>query len=401
MVISIYLGWVSLTGDQAMGCGIESGCGAVLSSRWAYFLGVPVSLGAVLIHGLVLACTITLSSRLQMSHWSRAWSCLAFAAVVLLSVGVWFVALQVLAVGSLCAYCLTAHALGGVVGVLVLGKIVSGRVVLDLSNPMERVLPGRFLPAGIVGFSAVLLVAAGQLVFRPKSYDVQAVRPKSVGSSTATTVAITSSPAAPSVPAMMRPMTLADGMITFDLAAVPVIGSLQASNVVVHLFDYSCKHCRALHPLLTKVVHGLSNQVAVALLSAPLDMACNPLVKAPIPDHTNACFYAQCGLAVWKTDPAKLAEFDDWIFAPEHPPLPDLARAEAIRLVGADKFEAAMKDPGMERQMSLGVRLLEANHRQYRKSRLPQLIMGTNIIAGPVTSEQELRALFSLYMNLQ
>ncbi len=387
-----------------MGCGIESGCGAVLSSRWAYFLGIPVSLGAVLIHGLVLASTITLSSRLKIAHWPRAWSCLAFSAVVLLAAGLWFVALQMLAVGSLCAYCLTAHALGGLVGVLVLKRIFSDGVVLDLSRPTERVPPGRFLPAGIVGFSAVVVVAAGQLLFRPKSYEVQAVRPTSSGASIAATTQGTSPPVVPSVTAMRKPMkamTLAEGMITFDLAEVPIIGSLQASNVVVHLFDYSCKHCRALHPLLTKVVHGLSNQVAVALLSAPLDMACNPLVKSPIPDHTNACFYAQCGLAVWKADSTKLAEFDDWMFAPEHAPLPDLARAEAIRLVGADKFEAAMKDPGMERQMSLGVRLLEAHYRQYRKSRLPQLIMGTNIIAGPVTSEQELRALFSLYMNLQ
>ena len=192
-------------------------------------------------------------------------------------------------------------------------------------------------------------------------------------------------------------MKLAGGLITLDVADLPRMGNRDATNVVVHLFDYSCKHCRALHPMLKKVIEGMSNQVAVALLPVPLDMGCNRLVKAPIPDHTNACLFARYGLAVWRADPSKLAEFDDWIFAPEHPPSPEDAHAEAIRLVGNSSFDAATKDPWVDRQIALGVSVLETNFRLYQKSRLPQLIAGTNIIAGPITSEQKLHELLSAF----
>ena len=45
--VATYLGWTGLQSGSVAGCGPESGCGDVLSSRWSSWLGVPVSLLAL------------------------------------------------------------------------------------------------------------------------------------------------------------------------------------------------------------------------------------------------------------------------------------------------------------------------------------------------------------------
>src|SRR6185436_20735339 len=52
-----YLAWTSLTGNAVAGCGPDSSCDKVLHSRWAYWLGIPVSLPALLIYIGVFALT--------------------------------------------------------------------------------------------------------------------------------------------------------------------------------------------------------------------------------------------------------------------------------------------------------------------------------------------------------
>jgi hypothetical protein len=179
-----------------------------------------------------------------------------------------------------------------------------------------------------------------------------------------------------------------------DLNDVPLVGSPDAPHVIVHLFDYSCHYCRTLHQLFAEVLHSLSNQVAIACLPVPLDLACNRVIKTAIPEHTNACAYARIGLAVWRANPAKSPAFDDWIFAPLRPPSPEAAQAEAMRLVGTNTLANTLKDPWINRQLDLGVRIYETNYRRYKKSQLPQLMIGTNIVSG------NLRNVASLYRVL-
>ena len=52
-----YLAWVSIHNGPAAGCGPESGCNAVLQSRWAYWLDLPVSVPAVLVYLALLGMT--------------------------------------------------------------------------------------------------------------------------------------------------------------------------------------------------------------------------------------------------------------------------------------------------------------------------------------------------------
>ena len=44
-LVTVYLAYISLAlGSGVPGCGQDSGCEQVLSSPWAYWLGIPVSL---------------------------------------------------------------------------------------------------------------------------------------------------------------------------------------------------------------------------------------------------------------------------------------------------------------------------------------------------------------------
>ena len=51
MIGSSYLAWAALGGERLPGCGPESGCDEVLSSRWARIFGIPVAWGALLVYG--------------------------------------------------------------------------------------------------------------------------------------------------------------------------------------------------------------------------------------------------------------------------------------------------------------------------------------------------------------
>jgi len=53
-----YLAWVAIHHGPAAGCGPTSGCSAVLQSRWAYWLNIPVSAPAVLVYLALFGATI-------------------------------------------------------------------------------------------------------------------------------------------------------------------------------------------------------------------------------------------------------------------------------------------------------------------------------------------------------
>jgi thiol-disulfide isomerase/thioredoxin len=162
------------------------------------------------------------------------------------------------------------------------------------------------------------------------------------------------------------------------------MGSVDAPHTIVHLFDYSCSHCRALHPILQSTIQRFSNQVSVVLLPAPLCTNCNRLVRNQNVNNLNSCEYARIGMAVWRVAPGKLPEFDDWIFAPSRPPGVAEVRAEAIRLVGEEAFNKAMADPWGEQKINLGVNHYAANYARYHVGQLPQLVIGNHLVYGTV-----------------
>lgn len=396
--LSVYLLVGSLTGNRLPGCGLESGCGAVLGSRWANWFGVPVSLFAALTYLLLLAATFALT-RSRSPVWERRIRLfLTAAAGAIVGAALWFVVLQAVVLNAFCPFCMAAHVCGLLLGFLLLRdafrvkRASAPKRIVSAIASRPAIPTGRALAAGL---GAALVLAAGQIIHRPDTFLVDSV----AGGGIVSTGPQPGSRAASDRPAE-RIVSLHEGTIALDLYQSPLMGSPDASNVVVHVFDYSCKHCRELHPVLVEVGRDFSNQLAIVSLPMPLATNCNRLIKQVLSPHTNACDYARAGLAVWRTRPDRLAAFDDWIFAPPRPPSPEQVRAEARRLVGTNEFNAALQDPWIDAQVELAIRLVEANQRKYRRTQMPQLLIGTNLVSGAVPTVPRLRQLLTNQFDL-
>lgn len=379
--ISAYLLLGSLTGERLAGCGPESGCDAVLRSRWAYFFGLSVSLPALLLYAAVLAATVLRNSA---AYGRVAERFLVCAGAAIIGAAIYFIALQLFVIGSICKFCMTAHACGLLAGFLILKRAwelpaVEARPDPSTSAESSR---GTLIPLVAAGFLIVALMGVGQAVHRPKNFVVQ-------------------SSAGLAERKASRVLELHDGAFQIDLSETPLHGSPDASNVVVHLFDYTCPHCRALHPILKQAWDNLSNRVAFVSLLVPMSSNCNPVVQRQLEQHRTACDLAYAGLAVWRANRDRLAVFDDWVFSGASVPSPDAVRAKGRQLVGTNEFNAALKDPWIQQHLARNIALYTTNYLRFRKQVLPELMIGTNIVSGAVRNLGDLYHLLEAQYGLE
>jgi uncharacterized membrane protein len=383
---SAYLAMAALDGERLPGCGPESGCDDVLNSRWAQLFGVPVSFGALLVYGTLVAATCGFPPRTSAPVQRGVRATALFAALLTLVAAVWFIGLQIFVVGAFCAYCNTIHVCGSAAALLILLKypLIARRGLADQTRSEFLVARTTAVRVTLGALLVVALLGLGQSLHEPQSFVTRGI----AGGNN------------PEIaPTAGRTLRLHGGAFEFDLGEVPFSGSVEAAHVVVNLFDYTCQHCRVLHGFLKQAHRTFSNQLAVVNLPSPLDPACNALVTRHLADHTNACDYARIGLAVWRADRAQSAAFDEWIFTPSRPPTTDQAREQAIELVGADAFATASSDPWIDRQLEEYTRLFATNYQQSRISRLPQLIIGTNIVVGNFRRVDDLYRLLSTQLE--
>lgn len=180
---------------------------------------------------------------------------------------------------------------------------------------------------------------------------------------------------------MKRPFKFYEGMAALDLLDVPVIGSPTNAQAIINLFDYSCHHCREMHPLLEEAQRAFSNQLVIASLPMPLDASCNRTVTRTSRAHTNACEYARLGLIVWRANRERHPAFDHFLMTGREPPPLAAAVARAVELVGTNALSRAALDPWAEERLQFSIALYEAAYRK-GQGRMPQLIVGRNVAVG-------------------
>jgi thiol-disulfide isomerase/thioredoxin len=190
------------------------------------------------------------------------------------------------------------------------------------------------------------------------------------------------------------------GIFSFRLDELPVIGSPEAPHVVLSLFDYSCHHCRDLHPRLIEIQKRYSNEIAFLLLPTPLNSNCNPVVKVSLPDHSNSCEYARLALGIWRAKPAVFRQYDDWLFGPAKPVTVAEAKQYATQLVGRDALERALADEWIAGVIRTNGFLYKTNYQVFRKSTLPELMMGSVTTFGSIPRESDLLDLLSKHLGL-
>lgn len=377
--ISAFLAWNSLQGGGVPGCGPESDCDKVLSSRWSYLFWLPVSL---------FAMPVYLSAIVLLFQKTLRWKALLPLALIVLGAALWFVGLQAFALRAFCKFCMAAHIAGGLAA-----------LVLLRNNPLPANVTARFL--GLAAAPIALLVIA-QLNSTPPG-PVQVVSsPRPVQTNSSPAAAIISVPSAATNATSQiagRPdpnFSFVDGAFTVNLTKVPVSGRLDAPKRMVKLFDYTCHHCRDLHHLLKPIKLKYASELAVISLPVPLDANCNTVIKRTVPAHANACEYARIALAVFIAQPAKFEEFSDWLFEPERPPMLDSARMHAANLVGKEALAAALNDPRVEEQIRTDVNIYIASSQKAKRGAMPQLLFATG---GSIGAVPDARALDNILFN--
>src|SRR5688572_23034509 len=177
LVVSIYLGWVSLGGSAVAGCGPESNCDKVLGSRWSKWFGIPVSVPAFFLYTLMLVALLRLTPKASPEQQRQSWSLLVPTAWVVVGAVVWFVALQLFVIKAMCPFCMAAHACG----------LAAASILLHLApvheppeKPWQRekdvyVVPKYARVSAAVGLAAVGLLIVGQLIYRRAEFKVSSV----------------------------------------------------------------------------------------------------------------------------------------------------------------------------------------------------------------------------------
>ena len=401
-----YLAWVALHNGHAAGCGVESGCNAVLKSRWAYWLGFPVSVPAVLAYLALLGSTVLLQKRKSPDDERGSWAAITVLSVVIIGAAFWFVSLQVFVIQAFCKYCLTAHVCGFVAALLCLMNVPYAE---DPATPMwtgsdKRGVPRRAtLSLMLTGLAGVAVLAGGQLAVQKRLNVVKELKATpSTGTNLAAQAASLPYPPSPDAHLIApRTLSLYTNEFVIKFNDVPVLGSPDAPQVIVCLLDYTCIHCRALHPILNQVSRQFSNQLAIVCLPVSLSPQCNPFIpRMNAHANTNSCEYARLGLAVWRAKPEAHRQFEDWLFEPVIPPPIEKVRDYAAQLVGADKLKVALEDPWVLQQLLTDCKIHRANWLAVDDSAMPQIVMGNAVSSGPINSIEHLQILLNRYMGL-
>ncbi|NOZ41342.1 MAG: thioredoxin domain-containing protein [Planctomycetes bacterium] len=434
--VSAYLTWVTWQSGTVVGCTAESllDCDDVLASRWSKWFGLPVSL----LGGLTYLAILGLCW--PAAHRPNGVAMSGLFALALLAAGaaVWFVGLQTIQLQSFCMYCLTVHCCGLVVGVLTLLLYVdkSGSHDYDQMRSLLGVADADFeddvtetaqgpsatqLLASLL-FAAVGLAAlmGGQLLSVPdETMVMEAVefQPLSIDSSEELVadenpidegptdggqmVIATDLPSGSAVDGGAfenEPDTVASIFGTgprqvvfralpesIDVNSMPLMGSTEAPHVMLEMMDYTCDHCRKLHPHLHAALQRYGDQLAVLIHHVPLSKKCNQYVKKDFPGKKNACDYAQLAIGVWKLAPEKFPEYHHWLLESEKIPNIVKARRQAIRLVGeAILLEKKVKAETTKRLAKQATTFNRLN------SGLPVLLFADGALRGVPDESQQL-----------
>lgn len=369
-----YLAFVSLSGGGVAGCGPGSGCNEVLSSHWAYWMGIPVSLPAIAVYLSLLIATWTNPGRTFANKPAARFVMIALAATILLAAA-WFGFVQYAIIKHWCKFCLATHA-SALAAAGCLTHAIFNRQAAPASAQETPLRLPNLAGAGAAAVFGLAILIIGQLAVKKPLFLVTRMPTKASGADAGT-------------------LRLFNNQFNLDPDALPLIGSPSATNYIIDLFDYTCSHCRRLHPLLRELARVYSGKLAIISLPVPLEAGCNPLIRNTAQANLNACEYARLGLAVFRTRPAAFQEFDDWLFDSNSIPPIEQARAKAGELAGKEPLAAALAGSWVKDQLKTDVDLYMIDSQVMRNAHLPQLLFGDAAIAGSIETMDELLRVFN------
>ncbi len=427
--LTTYLTWSSWQSEAIAGCNADGvvDCDLVLSSHWSRWLGVPVSLSGVIIYVGVLSLCWPAAKK----PWSLAGTGLLFLSLSAAGAAVWFTSVQAFLLQSFCLYCLGVHTCGLLIAGLTL-LLIQGRgaeevdygqlqALLGVSNSSETaqqenrlVSPSRFYPvvATVAAALGLALLMGGQVLFAPDSLVIEsfageaayegeqeeaedlAFEPVSSDDELVADhigedqTALSDASTGP----LSRRFRFKGFQKPVSVSDFPLLGNPDASHIYLELLDYTCGHCRHLHPYIHATLDQYGAQVAILIHHVPLHARCNPNVLVNRPEKKNACDYSRLAIGVWKLAPEKFPEFHNWLMEGENPPSIVKARKRALSLVG----QAILIDDALNADIGRRISSQCAVLRNL-KSGLPILLTERGMIRGVPKNSEE----WSKFLNSQ
>lgn len=164
----------------------------------------------------------------------------------------------------------------------------------------------------------------------------------------------------------------------------PALGNIYADQVLVELLDYTCPHCRRMHPFIRKALERYGDQLGIVIYHVPLSRHCNPYVKFDQSLHSSSCDYAKLAISVWKVAPKRFAEFHNWLMEGDKPPPLYEAKRRARALAGDEVL--LDKSLGVDANRRVAVHVEEMKQ---LNSGLPIVVSTMGFIRGVPKSEAE------------
>lgn len=155
-----YLTWADSSGSGLKGCGVDSGCDAVLSSKWATLFGAPTAVWGLLAYGTLAGLAW---------RWGTGWRWIAAWTVSFLGLmySVYLTTVSVTLLGATCPYCLTSLALM----TALFAVVTSQRPSAEMPAFTWRRLLVRTVPAAAVAIALLHLNYVGVLGKPPEVED--------------------------------------------------------------------------------------------------------------------------------------------------------------------------------------------------------------------------------------
>ena len=413
-------------------------------------MGLPVSALAIISYlslGTALVFAVT--------HTSAAVKQLAWTAVTMfaLSAGlaaIWFVGLQIFALGHYCSYCLAAHACGLVAATIAIWKIPNRIDVLKYATPIAttgfavlmvgqiyQAEPDKFrietfdaaptanetfeapsdsmfeapvesaethvfeAPVAVVKpidstnllvslFSAEKLVAVARTATTMLAFTSPLQSGNAAGSNAKagsdTKAGSDKKPEAKPKTEERRTVGINGGTIKLDVKQWPLNGSVDAKHCFVEMLDYNCPNCRKTHKAVSGAKSLLNGDVAVMILPIPLNTACNSAVTKTDPKFIESCDIAKLAIAVWRVDAEQFPKFHEAMFAGENAPTFAEATQMAKSMVDGAKLDAELASGVPEKYITSMVQLYERSG----KGGVPKLLFPGTSIVGEFTSAESL-----------
>ena len=436
LCISLYLTWSSWQTTAVAGCRGDGtlDCDQVLTSHWSRWLGLPVSLLGSLIYVSILAICWPAVQRPR----GKAGNGLLALSLLAAGAAVWFIVVQAVFLQSFCLYCLSVHACGlSIAGITLL--LMRGtkqevdydqlRSLLGVDEPATSIeqnskslLDESYYPLVATGLAAVglALLMGGQFLFIPEGLVVETfVKHDSLSAEqhdplsaeeedqTFESIAVDhlmknaattddgatgakdiqdllGSKAEDGTSPGSRRLSFHGLQQSIDITKFPLLGNPNAPHVIVEMLDYTCHHCRHLHPYIESALEQYGDQVAFVIQHVPLSSRCNRHIIKDHPSKKDACDLARLAIGVWKLAPEEFPEFHSWLMKSEKPPSIFEARKRALSIAG----EGVLIDDSLKADLSRRItKQCDAANRL--KKGLPTLLTAQSVVKGVPSTEKQ------------